>query len=114
LKDYDGFAESRRKMVVAQAAHLSNWTSYIIAAFLAKDYNLSLTIWDSIVEILGDDPLQKAKLNELNELYLFRVKIFEAMGDCKKGVKFILKYKIFIVDDVRRNEALVRMYLVNK
>lgn len=52
-------------------------------------------------------------MNELNELFLFRVKIFEAMGEYKKGIKFVLKYKHFIVDDPRRNECLAEMYMKN-
>jgi len=46
-------------------------------------------------------------------LFLFRVKIFEAMEEYKKGIKFVLKYRNFIVDDPRRNECLADMYMKN-
>jgi len=45
------------------------------------------------------------------ELYLLRGKVYELMGEHRKGTKFVLKYAKYIVDDVRRNEMLVRMYM---
>lgn len=83
LKDYEGHAETRRKMVVTKAQNLQNWTTYLVAVFMTKDYKVCCEIWDSIMQILGDDPLSHLKLHELNELFLFRVKIFEAMGEYK-------------------------------
>jgi len=98
-------------MVVSNARLLTNWTSYLVAAYFAKDWDTSLEIWDSIVEILGDDPRSMCKVNELNEIFLFRVKIFVGREDYKKGIKFIIKNKKYIVDDYRRNEALVDLYM---
>jgi hypothetical protein len=100
-------------MVVTKAQNLQNWTTYMVAVFMTKDYKVCCEIWDSIMQILGDDPLSQLKLHELNELFLFRVKIFEAMGEYKKGIKFVLKYRNFIVDDPRRNECLADMYMKN-
>ena len=52
-------------------------------------------------------------MNELNELSLLRLKIFEESGDIRKGIKFAIKFKHYIVDDIRRNEALARLYMAN-
>jgi hypothetical protein len=47
----------------------------------------------------------------MNELYLVRAQIFEDLSDFKKGAKWVIKNTKFIVDDVRRNELLVRLYM---
>ena len=78
--------------------------------YLTKNYSLCTEIWDSIVEVIGADPDKKEyKTHELNEIYLLRSQIFEEMGEFKKGIKFVAKNKRFLVDDVRRNELLVRL-----
>jgi N-alpha-acetyltransferase 15/16, NatA auxiliary subunit len=35
-------------MVVTKPDVLVNWTSYMVAAFIVKDYNLCVEIWASI------------------------------------------------------------------
>jgi len=100
-------------MVVAKPEILTNWTSYMVASYLIKDYKLCVEIWESIDQILGTNPYEKLKKHEANELYLFMAKVYETMGEYKKGIKFVTKYTKFIVDDCRRNEQLVRMYMNN-
>lgn len=36
------------------------------------------------------------------------------MNEDKKGIKYIIKNAKYMVDDVRRNELLVKMYLKTK
>ena len=57
LKDYEGHAETRRKMVVTKAQNLQNWIAYLVAVFTTKDFKVCCDIWDSIMQILGEDPL---------------------------------------------------------
>jgi tetratricopeptide (TPR) repeat protein len=111
LKDFKGHCETRRRIVVVNSKQFFNFTGYITAAFLIKNYDLCCEIWESIVEIYGTDPRDTQSISELNEAFLLRAKIYEEMKDAKKGVKFVIKNTKYIVDDVRRNELLVRLYL---
>jgi len=79
-------------MAVEKATVVQNWTQFLVAAYLAKNFELCLEVWDSIMTMLGDDPLKQMKLNELNELFLFRTEIFIEMKEFKKGIKFIAKH----------------------
>jgi hypothetical protein len=45
--------------------------------YLTKDYKLALEVFESISQILGDKPYEHLKINEVNELYLFKAKILE-------------------------------------
>ena len=55
------------------------------------------------------------KPSELNEIYLFKVNVLEAMGEYKKAIKFMSKKTVdkIIIDDVRKHEYLSRLYLKN-
>jgi tetratricopeptide (TPR) repeat protein len=113
LNDLEGHCESRRKMVVANSKIFAHFSGYLAAAFLVKDWPKCNEIWEAIEEIYGHNPLETEKINEITEIYLLRARTFLEMGNPKKGIKFIIKNTKYMVDDVRRNELLVKMYMVN-
>jgi N-alpha-acetyltransferase 15/16, NatA auxiliary subunit len=49
LRDYDGFQETRRKIMVARASIITNWVVYYVALYLAKNYDTALEVFESIV-----------------------------------------------------------------
>lgn len=114
LRDFEGHCETRRRMVVSNSKIFNHFTGYITAAFLTKNYTLCCEIWDSILAIYGEKPLETEKIQDLNETFLLRAKIYENMGDAKKGVKFMQKYSKFMIDDTRKNEMFAKLYMLNK
>lgn len=112
LGEWEEFAETRRKIVVL-TPQINNWIAYCLAVYLTKDYKLCNTIFDSIDEILGVNPLESLKGNELNELYIFRTTLIEQTDGAKKAIKFITKNKKYILDETRYLEIIIKLYLKN-
>jgi len=79
LKDYEGFAESRRKIMQARPTELLNWTSYMVAVYLTGDYKTALEVFGTIEETINgiENAEKKPKPQEKNEIYLFKAKILE-------------------------------------
>ena len=53
------------------------------------------------------------KPTELCELYFIKAAIYEDKGEVKQAIKFMTKKSITkaLIDDVRRNEILTRLYM---
>lgn len=92
---------------------LNNWVAYCLAVYLTKDYKLCMTIFETITALLGANPLESLKGNELNELYIFRTTLLEQVEGAKKALKFITKNKKYIVDETRYLEITIKLYLKN-
>ena len=114
LKDYAGFAESRMKIMQHRPTELVNWTSYMVAVYLTGDYKTALDLFDTIEQTINaiENADKKPKPQEKNEIWLFKAKILEDMGDWKAGIKFLTKKSVekIILDDVRKNEFLAKFY----
>lgn len=85
--------------------------------YLTGDYELAHQVLDSIFQIV-ENPEQeedkKPKPYELCELHLFRALLHEKKGDVRKAIKYLEKKSKAIVDEVRRSETLLRLYLLDK
>jgi hypothetical protein len=113
LHDLKGHCESRRLMVVANSKMFAHFSGYLTAAYLIRDWTLCGTVWLSIEEIYGYNPLETEKLNETNEMFLLRGRILFESGNAKKAIKFLTKNTKYICDDFRRNELLCECYQSN-
>lgn len=114
LKDFTGHAESRRKMMLATPQNLQSWNSYLIGTYFSGDYDLAQQVLDSIFQIIDNqEEDKKSKPYELCELHLFRAHLHEMKGEIRKAIRHIEKKSKLIVDQVRRAETLVRLYLQN-
>mmetsp|Transcript_16311 Transcript_16311/g.25210 ORF Transcript_16311/g.25210 Transcript_16311/m.25210 type:complete len:627 (+) Transcript_16311:395-2275(+) len=113
LKDYEGFAESRRKIMVSKSGVMQNWITYLVALYLNKQYDLALEVFGSIENQIETHKDSQLKPYEISEIYLFKVKIMEAMGDLKGAVKYLTKKKVsnIILDEFRKNEELARLQI---
>jgi len=114
LKDYEGFAESRRRIMIAKPTELVNWTSYMVAIYLTGDYKTALEVFDTVEQTINgiENAEKKPKPHEKNEIYLFKAKILEDQKDWKAGIKFLTKKSVekIVLDDVRKNEFLSKFY----
>jgi peptide alpha-N-acetyltransferase len=72
LKDYDGFCETRRKIMLGRAGIITNWIVYYISLYLSKNYETAMEVFDSIIGQYAEDNTI-LKPHEISELYLFKV-----------------------------------------
>ena len=100
--------------MIGRATIITNWIVYYISLFLSKNYETALEVFDSIIGQYSEDKTC-LKPHEVSELYLFKVNILIEMGENKKAIKFMTKKTTekAIMDDVRKNEILVKLYLQN-
>ncbi len=82
LRDYEGYAETRRQILVGKSGVQQNWITYAVALTLAKDYSRALEVLKSFEKTLSDDKSSdKLKKKERTELILLEARIHEAMGN---------------------------------
>ena len=48
LKEYDGFAETRRQIMVSKPGIIQNWVIYLVSLYLSKDFETALKVFDQI------------------------------------------------------------------
>jgi peptide alpha-N-acetyltransferase len=112
LKDYEGFAESRRRIMVLRPNIMQNWVTYFVAVFLAKNYDTALEVFDSIQTQIDESKERQLKPHEISEIYLFKAKIYEEMGKLKQAAKFLTgkRAEAAVLDDVAKYTILSRVY----
>lgn len=103
--------------MIAAPQNLQSWNGYLIGVYFTGDYKLAHEVLDSIFQIIespeAKEEDKKAKPVEICELHLFRALLHEKNGDIRKSIKYLEKKHKVIVDDVRRSQTLIRLYLSN-
>ena len=61
LRDYDGFAETRRIQLVKDPAIRENWIAYAAASYMAQNYDICLSTIESILRIESEETDKKKK-----------------------------------------------------
>jgi tetratricopeptide (TPR) repeat protein len=98
LRDFEGYAETRRQLLVGKSIQ-ANWITYAIAAFLSGDYPRALEVLHSFLKTLKDDKAaEKLKRHDRTELSLFEARIYEAMGDNAKALEVLTKEGVILVN----------------
>ena len=100
--------------MISRATLITNWIVYYISLYLSKNYDTALEVFESIIGQYNEDK-NILKPHEISELYLFKANILIEMGEPKKAIKFMTKKTTekAIMDDVRKNEVLAKLYLQN-
>ena len=92
LRDYAGYAETRRQLLVAKSSVHVNWVTYAVALYLSKDYTRALEVLASFEKTLKEDKnSEKLKKHDKSEVALFEARIHEAMGNHKKAIEILSK-----------------------
>lgn len=110
LRDFEGYAETRRQLLVGKAGVQANWITYAVALYLAKDYSRALEVLASFEKTLKEDKNEKLKKKEKSEIILFEAKIYEAMGEYQKAIDTLTQAKHQVANDIAKHEALGRLF----
>lgn len=81
MRDYEGYAETRRQILVEKPTIQLNWVSYAVATYLAKNYTLTLDIIEKFESTIKKDKNMKLKKYERSELVLFKARVLEELGE---------------------------------
>jgi hypothetical protein len=85
-EDYDSFLQTRRKMLSLKSSVNVHWTGFIIANFLAHNYENAFKVCESYQSVM----LTGLKEGELNDLYLFRGKMLYLAKLYKQAIDFLV------------------------
>ena len=93
---------------------ITNWIVYLVALYLAKNYETAHEIFENIIAQVNEERTL-LKPHEVSELYLFKCNILIEQGDNKKAIKFMTKKQTekAILDNVRKNEIMAKLYMHN-
>lgn len=100
LRDYQGFQETRRQLLVKDPSKSETWIAYAAGCYLAQDYDNCLSTLDSIIRINAEDSKQKKPLKPEHELeiYTMQVKCLEQKGEHEKAIASLQKNEKYFID----------------
>lgn len=109
IRDYEGFEESRRKLLAVRPSQKSNWIGVAISFHLQKNYEKTLEVVKTYLNTLSSEALSMQDPYEHSELLLYRVMVMEEAGDYEKALKHIDKDESSMIDWFAVREARARL-----
>lgn len=109
LRDYEGYADTRRKIMLAKPNIQANWVTYAVAVYLTKNYKKTLEVLESFERTLKENKDKMSKYGR-SELALFEARIYEELGEYQKAIRILQDKNKLIVDRINKYESLARVY----
>lgn len=79
LRDYQGYEETRRQLLIHSPAGVLNWVTLAGAQYLNKNYEGALNSMQTLFKFYANDN-KVLKRHEASEAVLFTCRIYEKMG----------------------------------
>ncbi len=107
LRDYAGFCETRRQMLLQNSGQMESWSSYALSCFLNGDLDNCISSIESIMrfEAEAKTPLRP---NQALEIFALHFRALEAKGAHKKALKLLEKNSAKFVDRLQFEEFCAR------
>lgn len=109
IRDYEGFEESRRKLLTLQPSQKTNWLGVAISFHLQKNYDKTLEVVNSWLKTLTNDALKQQDPFEHSELLLYSVSVLEESGDHAAALKLLDEDTPSMVDWLAVRETRARL-----
>jgi len=92
---YDGFQETRRRILVLKSDQRINWIAYAVGNHMCGDHQKCLHILDTFIKTLDKD---KVWDYQDSEMFLYRNRIIEESGDLKGALANLKKIEADALD----------------
>lgn len=109
IRDYEGFEESRRKLLAVRPSQKSNWIGVAISFHLQENYEKTLEVVKTYLNTLSSEALSMQDPYEHSELLLYRVMVMEEAGDYEMALKHLDMDEKGMIDWFAVREARVRL-----
>ena len=111
LRDFPGFEDTARKMLLAKPGAMSNWVTLCAACYMNRNYSGVVQAVESILKF-NSEPGSKTKMqeHEASEVVMMCVRALEAQGKNQEALNFISKNRKLIVDEVACADYQGRLY----
>jgi hypothetical protein len=81
--------------MLVQPNMFANWLAYLVGAYLNKEYDVCIEIFDSMEKSIESKSYDyELKPFEFSEFLLFKIKVLEEKGEVKKAIKYMTKKTI--------------------
>jgi hypothetical protein len=85
MRDMDGLADTRKKLLLNKDSLMINWVGYVVALHLKGAFVESLDVLESVFKLVKENNLKK---NEVSELNMYKAVILRDMGNHEELIKF--------------------------
>jgi N-alpha-acetyltransferase 15/16, NatA auxiliary subunit len=109
IRDYEGFEESRRKLLSVRPSVKSNWIGVAISFHLQKNYDKTLEVVKTYLNTLSAEALSSQDPFEHSELLLYRVMVMEEAGQFEMALKSLGQDESVMLDWLAVREMRVRL-----
>ena len=99
LRDFAGFEETSRKILMLKPGIMTNWTQFSIACFVNRNYAGCVQAVESLLKFQSE-PGSKTRIlaHEQSEIVLLAVRAMEAQGKPAEALAYLKKHRKKIVD----------------
>ena len=109
LRDFQGYEESRNKMLMQKPSLISNWVHLAAASYVNRNYHGSLNCIESIFKF-AEDTGMKMKPHEVSEVILLAIRNHECLGQYKEALVLYNEKKNAIIDMISSKDYEGRLY----
>ena len=112
LREYEGFKESRRQLLLKNPGDFEHWVSYACGCYMAGDFENCIQSCESVLRFDAGmkKPMRPA---QKMEVILLRVKALEKSLKFKEAIAMMVENKQIIVDKVQYFDIMARLRLLN-
>lgn len=109
IRDYEGFEESRRKLLTLKPNQKSNWLGVAISFHLQKNYGKTAEVLQSYLDTLTSNELKMEDAYEHSELLLYRVSICEEAEKYDQALELLDENQSSMLDWIAVRETRARL-----
>ena len=86
MRDFDGFIETRRRLLAAKSNNKMNWMAYAVGNLLGGRADTAADVVTAYLKTVTEDLDPAARSYEGSELHLFRIQALAEGGKCEEGL----------------------------
>ena len=110
LRDYAGFHETRRQVLVKNSGNRENWTSFALGCYLNCQYDQCINAIDSMIKVNLSEEKNPLTPPQLMEILTLKVKSLMAKEQFNDALKLLTDNSKSFVDSLQRHQLFVDCY----
>ena len=110
LRDFAGFHETRRQILLKDPSNKDSWTAYATACYIHDDLATCISCVESILRFDAEDTKKQMNPVQRMEILTLSVRSHEGLGQYSEAIQFMNDHIKSFVDNNQREEMLGRLY----
>lgn len=109
IRDYEGFEESRRKLLLIRPSHRANWLGVAVAFHLQGVFDQALLVLKTYQDTLDEAAESDQDPFERSELHLYKLSIFEEAKMFNEALEYLSAHEKEVLDSLAVRELRARL-----